>query len=163
MAAVSIDSYVSRTISEICQNLNDSDLNHCAHFVCHVLGMGFGYTCTSQTGSHASPAANIRVQEVFPQCAAVGEWSARPLAVTQCLIFVTTKTNPVDLKTKNFPNIPKKHVGILWKNNIYHYSNNSGYVRKQSPDDFITYMTSAYGPLRTLYGTIPVFATNTII
>lgn len=163
MANVSIDGYVSKTISDICRNLNDGSLNHCAHFVSHVLGVQFGYTCSGQSGKRLSPAANIRVQELFARCPEVADWDDKATASKTLLVFVTKKGNLVDLKTKTFGNIPKKHVGVLWGGNVYHYSNSEGKVMKQAPADFFTRMTSAYGPLQKYYGTLPVEAGNQLV
>lgn len=163
MANVSIDGYVSKPIKDICQNLNGSDLNHCAHFVSHVLGIQFGYTCSAQSGKRLSPSANIRVQELFAQCPTVAEWDDTAVKSKTLLVFVTKKGNLVDLKTKTFGNIPKKHVGVLWKDNVYHYSNSADHVMKQAPADFFSRMTSAYGPLQKFYGTLPAEVGNQLI
>ncbi|OWJ68577.1 hypothetical protein [Inquilinus limosus] len=163
MANVSIDGYVSKTISDICRNLNDDSLNHCAHFVSHVLGIQFGYTCSAQSGKSLSPSANIRVQELFARCPTVAEWDDTAAKSKTLLVFVTKKGNLVDLKTKTFGNIPKKHVGVLWRDNIYHYSNSAGQVMKQAPADFFTRMAGAYGPLQKFTGTLPVEVGNQLV
>lgn len=163
MANVSIDNYVSKTISDICKNLNGDDLNHCAHFVSHALGIQFGYTCSVQSGKNLSVSANIRVQELFAKCPAVAVWDDASVKDKTVLVFVTKKGNLVDLKTKTFGNIPKKHVGVLWSGNVYHYSNSAEQVMKQTPDDFFSRMTSAYGPLQKYYGTLPAEAGNQLV
>ncbi|MGD0136492.1 MAG: hypothetical protein ABSE57_30995 [Bryobacteraceae bacterium] len=132
---VSLSSYLGKNISEICPNhYADPDDNHCAHFVSHMLGYQFGVTC-GQMKNGPGPAANIRVQEVFGQCPAVGEWSAKPADMLYCLVFITNASN-VDLKNKKMTNVPRKHVGIFVDGLIWHYSNSKHQVVNQTPDAF---------------------------
>src|SRR5690242_2491790 len=84
-----LDGYLGKSIGAICQNgYNSNHDNHCAHFVSHVLGYTFGTTCQLM-GTGKGPAANLRVQEVFPKCPAVGVWSLRPATLPPCLVFIT--------------------------------------------------------------------------
>lgn len=147
--------YVGNHISRLCSNFTDDDQNMCAHFVSHVLNFSFGYNCRTHSGRQLSPAACIRVQEVFARCASVGFWRDRPRELDQCLIFVTTRSNPVDLQTKVFGNIPKKHVGILIADLVFHYSNNRAQVMKMDLPSFQTYMTTSYGEISIYYGAFP--------
>lgn len=128
-----LDGYLGKPIAEICGNgfTNDAD-NHCAHFVNHVMGFDFDYTCRSAT--HHAPAANLRVHETFARCGRVGAWPP-PADVGPCFAFVT-RAEAVHLDTKTMDNIPKKHIGIRCGDMIWHYSNANRKVVRQTPDDF---------------------------
>lgn len=144
MAALDLDAYVGKNINEICKNgFDDPAVNHCAHFVSHVLGMSFAMTCKKLTGK-PNPGANVRVQEIFPQCPKVGKWSDADLSRTQ-LIFVTLASN-VDLAAKTMVNIPKKHVGIYRGGKVYHYGNTADKVTVDTPASFKTKFDATYGP-----------------
>jgi hypothetical protein len=134
-----LNTYVGRTIAEICPNhyANDAD-NHCAHFVSHAMGYGWGVTCLTlrggpRRGSHFG--ANIRVHEIFPHCPTVGTWTSRPVTMMSCLVFITGASN-VNLSTKMMDNAPSKHVGIYLSGLIYHYSNLQHRVIYETPDQF---------------------------
>jgi hypothetical protein len=88
-----LSTYLDKPIGDICPNgyANDAD-NHCAHFVSDAMGYGFGVTClTMRRGKGFG--ANIRVQEIFPQCPTVGKWMSRPVTMTACLVFITNASN----------------------------------------------------------------------
>lgn len=47
-----LDSYLGKNISEICPHgFDDADLNHCAHFVCHVMNVSAGSVTCSKMSS----------------------------------------------------------------------------------------------------------------
>jgi hypothetical protein len=130
-----LNTYLGKPIRDICPNgyANDAD-NHCAHFVSHAMGYGFGVTClTMKRGKGFG--ANIRVQEIFPRCPSVGTWASRPQTMTSCLAFITNASN-VNLTTKVMTNVPRKHIGIYLSGLIYHYSNSQHRVVRQTPDQF---------------------------
>jgi hypothetical protein len=133
-----LDGYLGKHISLICDVgfKADSD-NHCAHFVCHVLGYHFGLTCRAMVSGKGGTPASIRVQEVFPECGQVGNWSDLPGHVTEGLVFITNAHN-VHLDHQVMDNVPRKHVGIFiaGAQKIWHYSNSQRRVVKQSPDEF---------------------------
>src|SRR5262245_18176795 len=89
-----LNGYLGKPISQICPNgfANDND-NHCAHFVAHAMGYKFGVTCLTMV--HAQPGAvgaTIKVQQIFPQCPAVGTWASRPKTLLSCLAFITRES-----------------------------------------------------------------------
>ncbi len=135
--ALELDAYVNKHISQICgcSFVNDGD-NHCAHFVCHATELNFGLTCygMTQKGSQAQ-SANIRVQEVFPQCRRVGIWANKPADLTTGFIFVTQAKN-INLKAKTIENVPRKHIGIFINQDVWQYKNRFRHVIKQTPADF---------------------------
>ena len=86
-------------------------------------------------GSGQGPAANLRVQEIFPKCPSVGVWSLRPQSLSTCLVFITKASN-VNLAAKVMANVPRKHIGIYVGGFIYHYSNRRDQVVKELPSQF---------------------------
>ena len=67
-----MEEYLSKHISDICgSEYIDDKTNHCAHFVSHVLGYQFGFTCKNMTGK-GKDGVCIRVHELFPRCPSVG-------------------------------------------------------------------------------------------
>jgi hypothetical protein len=147
-----LDTFLGKTISDLCKNgfTNNSD-NHCAHFVSHVLGLGFGTTCrTMGTGKQAG--ANLRVQEIFPRCQSVGAWANRPVVLINCLVFITRASN-VNLPGKTMANVPRKHIGIYHSGLIWHYSNIRDKVVKQTPAEFANHYSSPDNAM--FFGTIP--------
>jgi hypothetical protein len=152
ITANELTGYLGQNISQICGiGYADPDDNHCAHFVCHALGYQFGFTCGNMKTGTGTP-ANIRVQEVFPRCPAVGTWASRPATVTVCMVFITNASN-VNLGSKTMNNVPRKHVGIFLAGNIWHYSNSQHQVVRQTPQEF----SSHYAPPDNamFYGTMP--------
>ena len=132
-----LNGYLKKNINKICEfeYTNDDD-NHCAHFVSHVMGFNFGYTCKSQTGKGPKDkkGASIRVHQLFAQCPSVGEWDSADRPTTG-LAFITAKNN-VKLATKYMANVPRKHVGIFINNTVWHYSNTKDEVVSQDISAF---------------------------
>ncbi len=135
--AKDLDALVNKHISDICgcSFTNDAD-NHCAHFVCHATELAFGLTCFGMSGKgDRSKAANIRVQEVFPNCRRVGVWTNKPADLTNGFIFVTQSSN-VNLQAKTIANVPRKHIGIFINQDVWQYKNRFRHVIKQTPAAF---------------------------
>lgn len=131
----SLDSYLGKNISEICGNgYTDNLLNHCAHFVAHVLGLSVGYTCRNQTGGKEFGAC-IKVHHLFAHCVKVGTWASKPDELDACLIFITHASN-VNVGKKEMVNHPRKHVGIFREGSVTHYSNTMDRVTRQSVEQF---------------------------
>lgn len=154
MSTLNLEQYLGKNITAICGNgYHNSGFNHCAHFVSHALGLDFEMTCGKLTGGK-KPSANVRVQEIFPQCPKVGKWSDADTSITQ-LIFVTHASN-VRLSDKFMENVPKKHIGIFHQGMVYHYSNSQDRVVKDTPAQFQTKFNATYGPGQGyFYGWIP--------
>ena len=128
-----LENALGKPIDDICPNrFHDHSANHCAHFVSHMMGLGFSFNCREYKGGSKQP-ANIRVHEVFKQCPKVGKWSARPTIDGPFLVFVT-RTNNVDVDTKTMGNIPQKHIGVFLDGHIYHYSNTQEMAVKWTPE-----------------------------
>jgi hypothetical protein len=114
--ATLLNSYVGKNIKDICLfGFTDDSKNHCAHFVSHALNLDFGYTCKGS--------ANLRVHEIFQRCPVAYEFNSCP-SVVSGLIFVSQYRN-FDSTRQTMRNVPKKHIGIIYNGNIWHYSNKS--------------------------------------
>lgn len=133
-----LDSYVGKDIADICSNrYGSSNINHCAHFVSHVLGLEFGMTCRQLVAQsrREAPGANVRVHEIFAECPEVQELLECP-TTGAALIFVSAPGNfrgqPVAMR-----NVPRKHIGILFNGKVWHYSNGRDRVITQIVSDFL--------------------------
>lgn len=153
--ATEMDGYVNQHISQFCRcSFHDNSANHCAHFVCHITQLNFGYTCFNITssGSHET-SANVRVQEVFSRCRRVGRWADKPTDLLNGFIFVT-KTSNVNVATRTMSNVPKKHIGIFIGQDVWQYKNAVRHVVKQTPTVFSQhYSGSGFG---IFYGEFPL-------
>lgn len=146
-----LDKYLGKDISKVCGlGFKNSDENHCAHFVSHILGLKFGYVCGRHVGK-ATEGVCIRVHEVFARCPVVGKWSNLK-GQSACLVFITQAGN-VSLAQKVMANVPKKHVGIYLNGTIWHYSNKRDQVVTQAPTDFKQHYSGSGFSL--FYGTFP--------
>lgn len=150
-----LNGLLGKNINEICLcELHGANLNHCAHFVSHVMGYKFGYTCFNQTGKgDRENRGNIRVQEIFPQCPTVGKWDDKPATITKGLAFITDKDN-VNIADKTMVNVPRKHIGIFIENTIWHYSNSRDQVVSQTSEQFSHHYSGA--DITIFYGEFPL-------
>ena len=151
---MSLNDLVGKTISDFCKNgFVGSNVNHCAHFVCHIFDLEFPYNCKIHTGG-SEKGANIRVHEVFAECPKVGKWEEADLR-KQLLIFVTKKAH-INLDKKKMINHLQKHIGIYENGFVYHYFNERDEVIKQTVGEFYDTFQRAYGGDQGLFfGHIP--------
>lgn len=159
--SVLLDSYLGADITDICpHSYTDASLNHCAHFVSHVLNLSLG--AVSCKGMSATKAADrigvcLRVHELFAACPTLGLYQdcSAELKAAGVLVFVT---NPaaVDLKAKRMSNVPKKHIGIGLGDTIWHYSNTKDQVVTATPDAFRKHYSGQTNQL--YYGSFPASA-----
>src|SRR3954463_6586719 len=154
-----LESLLGKNIGALCGNrFHDSNANHSAHFVAHVLGLDFGFTCRDDSFEGKQQGANLRVHEIFSQCAQVGWWEDAD-EQEDLLVFVIRR-DAVDLARRKMQNIPRKHVGIYSKGLIYHYNNSRDRVVKQTPADFLKRFQALYaGEQALFYGTFPKSST----
>ena len=149
---ISPDFYMGSHASNFCPNsYHDNKINHCAHFVSHVMGFNFGYTCFHQTGA-GNGGASIKVQEIFSRCTDVGLWEDKPSLPLSCLAFVTDQKN-VNIDRGTMRNVPKKHVGIFHMGRVYHYSNSKNMVVSQIVDQFRKHYLGKQ--IRVYFGSFP--------
>jgi hypothetical protein len=139
--AVTLNSLLGMHIRQLCVNgyAADSD-NHCAHFVSHVLNLGFGYTCSDAVAApqRRGAGANVRVHEIFDRCPGVRALDHCP-ARFEGLIFVSAPGNfTTDAAGRaSLRNVPKKHIGLFLDGEVWHYSNGQRQVVRQSLAQFI--------------------------
>ena len=118
--------FAGKHISQICYNWYVSDtLNHCAHFVSHVLGVSETNNCYNALGTpgRTMPGACIRVDELFNDwCQSRGRWHDKPVALHQCLFFISIPSNVTENPLR-FGQLSTKHMGIFIDGMVWHYSN----------------------------------------
>jgi hypothetical protein len=152
-----LESYLGKNISQICNTsyASPSD-NHCAHFVCHVLGIQFGLVCGSMMSRKTrGQGATIRVNELYNDLDHTGPWANRPTEIQGLLVFVLRAAH---MRTNVMPAVPQKHVGIWFRDYVYHYSNTQDKVVKEdSSDAFLTRFQNAYSgnDISLYYGRFP--------
>ncbi len=140
-----LESFEGKTIGDLCdKGLTDADLNHCAHFVSHALGIGIGMLCGSMNYATRGTGASIRVNEVFNHCTERGPWADRNPASNACLIFVTLGSN-VFGSPPIMGDHPRKHIGIHRGGSVWHYSNGQDRVIRETVEAFEQRFRSAYG------------------
>ena len=154
VTTATLNAYLGKHIKDVCKcEMTSNGLNHCAHFVSHVMDYQFGYTCFKHTGKGVkTDQANMRVQEVFPQCPTVGKWADKPATLKKGLAFITSKNN-VNIKNKTMVNVPKKHIGIFIDDTIWHYSNSKKKVVSQTSADFSKHYSGS--SITVFYGDFP--------
>lgn len=123
--------------------------NHCAHFVSHIMGYEFtGATCKNFTWDDKQKpekGATIRVDDLFKRSLNVDLLVNKPIALTECLIFVTLDSNVKKVGNKLvMGNHPRKHIGILHQRKVWNYSNTNNKVVSDLLPIFITKFTNAY-------------------
>lgn len=136
-----LDTYLGLSITDICPHgYTDPDLNHCAHFVCHVMSVATGSTsCKAMVRARVAGKMGvcIRVHELFKACPEVGHYQDASTAMTAAGLFVfVTATSAVNLASQSMTNIPRKHVGIGLDGTIWHYSNTRDRVVTATTDEF---------------------------
>ena len=151
ISLATLTSLEGKSIEEICDNgYTNPSTNHCAHFVCHVLGYDFGFTCNHMTGKDKT-SASIKVHEVFSKCGETGIWRGLDKKkINQCLAFITYSSS---VKGKVMLNRPKKHVGIYLNGSVWHYSNSKNKVVKQTVEEFSRHYTG--DSFSMFFGTFP--------
>lgn len=131
--------YLGKKIEQLCPFSlgKDNTKNHCAHFVSHVMEYdAFATTCKNRTSADKllpGQGAAIRVNDLF-NAAETGPWSARPLGLASCLIFVTNSGN---IRHGEMLDGESKHVGIYIDGVVWHYSSARKGVEKVSERLFI--------------------------
>ena len=152
VTATQLNQRINQIIREICPNefTTADHQSHCAHYVSHVLNFHFGTTCKMQKDK-GFPGACIRVDELFAHCPQVGLWVDRPAHVSQCLIFVTDRSN-VDLTRKSMTRALYKHVGIYVDGRVWAYGRIS-HVQSYTVDEF--HKTYKGSGIEIYYGTMP--------
>ena len=126
---------LGKNINRLCpQRFHTASENHCAHFVCpHGRPTGWLSLPPDARRDLRRRAGLLRARAGdFPALPA-----SRPLGrpardEDDLLVFITSRNN-VNLAAKTIRNVPQKHIGILRDGMIYHYSNGTDEVVRQSP------------------------------
>ena len=146
-------SYVGQDIKEICNTgYEAANVNHCAHFVSHVLGIKLGLVCGSMKWETRGEGTSLRVNEIYNACSPRGDWDSRPAAIGRCLVFATT---PGNMSGDDMGEHPRKHIGIFIEDTIWHYSNGGDKVVTDSPTSFLNKFKGVYGASTKLYYGVP--------
>lgn len=146
-----ISANLNKHISHLCPfsiGKNDGQ-NHCAHFVSHAMGYELaGPTCKNFTWADKQKpekGATLRVDDLFKASKGTALLSAKPAAITECIIFVTLASNMRDVGGMlQMGNHPRKHVGILSQGKVWNYSNTQKKVVADSLDSFKAKFSNAY-------------------
>lgn len=146
-----LNNSVGQSISEICSFsiANDSNQNHCAHYVSHMMGYELeGATCKNFTWNDKQKdekGATLRVDDVFAASPETGSHAKKPPCLTTYLIFVTLASNVQKVGNRlQMGNQPKKHIGIVVDGVVWHYSNTNNKVVSESVTSFKSKFSSAY-------------------
>jgi hypothetical protein len=139
-SALNLDTYLEKSVDDICGKyggIGDS-INHCAHFVSHVLKLRIpGAALCSNVGDdddvvnpHKWKYAErhdgfcVRVNQVFNSCGNRMHYDFQ-VANGTFLIVATLKDNILTESPLTIGTASKKHIGFLVCNHVYHYSNKS--------------------------------------
>jgi hypothetical protein len=113
--------YVGKPINDFCNTgYTKPEVNHCAHFVGHVLGLQLGMLCGGMNWKTRKIGASIRCNELYNALALKGKWEDRPAFADGLLVFVISAAQVVQGAMRDFPN---KHVGIHFGGQVFNYSN----------------------------------------
>ena len=154
--STNLDDYLGKTIEEVCGKygtVND-DVNHCAHFVSHVLALRLpgAALCSNVGGStytyeERNDGYCVRVNQVFNSCNNRRKWSD-DTAGTKCFIVATIPANIESQDPLTIGQMSRKHIGIYSTGFVYHYSNTQDKVVKVTTKEF----SSHYGKDTVLLG-----------
>ena len=138
-----------KTIADFCNtNYTAANINHCAHFVSHVLDLKIGMICGAMAWATRKQGASVRVDEIYNKCATKGAWTNKPASMSNCLAFVTPESN---VKSTGMGNHPRKHIGISIEGKVWHYSNGQDKVVCESAEAFLIKFKGAYGATTQMY------------
>lgn len=132
-----LDALKGKHIDEICGKYHkdkDKKINHCAHFVSHVMELRItgAALCSNVEGTEYSYEERrngfcIRVDQVFNSCANRSEF-ADDVLVKKRIIVATIPANYTDKANVKIGDNERKHIGFLIGANVYHYSNSKKQV-----------------------------------
>jgi len=148
-----LNACLGKDIKDICdKGYTDPKINHCAHFVSHVLDLKVGLVCGSMKYATRGEGTSLRVNEIYNACSSTGAWSNRPISNTHCLIFATLPSN---IKNGEMQNHPRKHIGVYINGTAWHYSNRGDKVVTDSAESFLIKFRGVYGKdTLTYYGAL---------
>jgi hypothetical protein len=141
-STLNLENYLGQTIVQICGKYGTvgDDINHCAHFVSHVLGLRIpGAALCSNVGDSTWTYAErnlgfcVRVNQVFNSCANRARWADED---GSCLIIATVRENIETESPLTIGSMARKHIGFHVAGQVYHYYNTDDRVIRQSVSIF---------------------------
>jgi hypothetical protein len=153
--------YLRQPITRICNNAlaKSTTENHCAHFVCHVMRWNTipgAATCNRMTfADRNNYGVHIRVNEVFNAAPNRHAWPAGGKLSDPALVVATIASN-VQHSSGFSPRIgehSRKHIGIHYQGQIWHYSTAHVQVFADTPQQFRTRKAGDYGPTTVYFQT----------
>ena len=152
LVPMNLNTILGNHISTLCPHSigDDDNANHCAHFVSHIMGYDVGTAnCNNYTWADKqleSTGVSIRVDDIFNNSVINGYWSDKPRSLTECLVFVTIDSNITQTSnTYRMGQNSRKHIGIFTNGHIYHYGNTNDEIVCDTPSQFISKFSRAYG------------------
>lgn len=145
LSVVTLDAYLGQSVTDFCGKYGEvgDSMNHCAHFVAHVLSLRVvGAALCSNVGGSNYPASQrgqgfcIRVNEIFNICSNPARVKLASQPTTKCFIVATTEGNIIRESPIAIGDHPKKHIGIFMDGNVYNFSNTKDAVVKVSLGHF---------------------------
>lgn len=166
--APGIDRYVGKSVEAFCPfhygKVKDAQ-NHCAHFVCHALGIQVGTTCESLLSwpeikvylkegvPKGSKGYTVRVNDLYNSLKDKGGWEGRK--ADPCLIFATRPSN-ISVDRQKMGSESRKHVGYFAHGEVWHYGNTDDEVKRDTLAVFQAKFQKNYGStVLFLYGVLP--------
>lgn len=151
--AMHVSDFEGKSITDICKTTLGADYskNQCAHFIDHILNLNISriYHCKNQIladkNVEGQPAA-IRVNDIYNQMFHTGPLSKVEKLSGPYLVYVTRESNMKKLGIKKtMGDHPQKHVGVLYANHVYHYSNSQNKFVKDTVSEFKSKFIRQYG------------------
>jgi hypothetical protein len=141
--------YLNWPIDKICRNsiVHEHGQNHCAHFVCHVMGYNHipgALKCTVR-GMGGTNGVHIRVNEVFNYAPDRQMWRAGTELSEPRLVVATIAQNVHGAQAPTVGQHRRKHIGIYTAGLIWHYSTHRTSVFADLPGDWRRRMEQTYG------------------
>lgn len=144
-----LDGYLGKDIKDICDTGYDaSNVNHCAHFVGHAMGIKTGLVCGSMKWDTRGKGASLRVNEIYNAAKTRGTWSSKPMSMKLGLAYVTPSGN---MNGDTMGQSSLKHVGVFIRESIWHYSNTGDKVVKHAPTAWHNLFKGVYGSSTQMY------------
>jgi hypothetical protein len=143
--------YLGCSIDRICRNaiVHEHGQNHCAHFVCHVMGYNHlpgAVKCTVRdVHTPGTNGVHIRVNEVYNVAPNRWMWPANGRLQEPCLVVATTAENVHNQQPPTIGMGRRKHIGLYTGGSIWHYLTSHSRVYADTPQGWRRRMELAYG------------------
>lgn len=142
----SLDAYLGQSVVDFCGkygSIGDS-VNHCAHFVSHLLRMRIpgAALCSNVGGGSTWTFAErrqgycVRVDQIFNSCRNRARWNDNSIPSVPFFVIATIEANVESADPLTIGSMERKHIGIYAGGMIYNYGNTQDKVRKVSVATF---------------------------